>query len=76
MTPPTPAMAEEGRETRLPALPSGGPLGSPSRSELEVSGGDMARREAEGLPVGHEIEIVEVSSNGEAGDRMEPPVPS
>jgi len=38
-TPPTPVAAEEGKETELPASPDGGPHGSPSQSELEVSGG-------------------------------------
>ena len=36
----------------------------------------MARLEAERPPAGHEIEIVEVSSNSEAGDKVEPPAPS
>ena len=37
--PPPPAVVEEERDTGLPALPGGGPYGSPSRSELEVLGG-------------------------------------
>ena len=35
----------------------------------------MARLEAECSPVGRDIEIVEVSSDSEAGDRVEPPTP-
>jgi len=73
MTPPAPAAAKEGRETGLPALPDGGPHGSPSWSKLEVSRGDATRLEVKHLLVGHEIEIVEVSSDGKAGDRVEPP---
>ena len=74
--PPAPTAAEEGRETGLSASPVGGPHGSPSRSKLEVSGGDEARPEAKRLSAGREIEVVEVPSDGEAGDRVEPPAPS
>jgi len=63
------------RETRLPASPGGGPHGSPSRSELEVSGGDASGPEPERLPVAHEIEAVEILSYGKAGDEVEPPTP-
>jgi len=48
VAPPAPAMEKEGRETRLFASLGGGPHGSPSRSELEVSRGDVARQEVEG----------------------------
>ena len=41
------AAAEEERETRFPASSSGGLHGSPSRSELEVPGGDAAGMEVE-----------------------------
>ena len=41
----------------------------------KVSEGDGARPEAERLPVGHEIEVVEVSSDGKAGDGVEPSAP-
>ena len=41
--PPAPATAEERRETGLLASPGRGTHGSPSWSELEVSGGDVAR---------------------------------
>ena len=50
--------------------------GSPSWPELEVSKGDAARPEAEHPPAGHEIEVVEVPSDGKAGDRVELPAPS
>jgi len=53
--PPPTAMAEEMRETRLPASPGGGTHGSPSWSELEGSGGDAARTEVEHLPVSHGV---------------------
>ena len=39
-------------------------------------GGDTARPKAERLSAGHEIEIVEVASDGEIGDRVEPMTPS
>ena len=73
---PAPAVVEVGRETRIPASSIGGPHGSPSLSELEVLGGDTARREAEGPPVGREIEILEVSFDDEVGDKVEPLAPS
>jgi hypothetical protein len=70
------AVVEEGRETGLSASPIGGPHGSPSRSKLEVLGGDAARSKAERPSMGYEIEIVEVSFDGESGDRVEPLTPS
>jgi len=76
VAPPPLAMTEEERETRLPASPGGGPHGSPSRSEPEVLGVDAARLKAKRLPVGHKIEVVEVSSDDEAGDGVEPSTPS
>jgi len=69
-------MVEEGRETGLPALLGGGPHGSPSRSELEVLGGDAARPEPERLSVACEIEVVEIPFDSEVGDEVEPPAPS
>ena len=72
---PPPDAAEEG-EAGLPASPGGGPHGSPSWLELEVPGGDAARPEAERLPAAHEIEVVEIPSDGEAGDEVELPAPS
>jgi hypothetical protein len=67
-TPLTPAAVEEGRETGLPASPDGGPHSSSSWLEPEVSWGDAAWLEAECPPVGHEIKVVEVSSDGKACD--------
>ena len=76
VAPPPPAAAEEERETGLPASPGGGPHGSPSRSKLEVPGGDAAEPEPERLPMPHEIEVVEIPSDGEVGDEVEPLAPS
>jgi len=70
--PPAPAVAEERRETGLPASPGGGTHSSPSWSKLEVSGGDMARPEAEHPSTGHGVEIVEIRCSGEEGARVEP----
>ena len=74
--PPPLAMAKEERDTGFPASPGGGPHGSPSRSELEVPRGDAAGPEPERLPVAYEIEVVEIPSDGEAGDEVEPPTSS
>ena len=71
--PPPTATMEERRETGLSASPSGGTHGSPSWSELEGSGGDVARPEAEHLPVGRGVEIVEIPCSSEVGTRVEPP---
>jgi len=53
--PPPTAMVEERRETGLPASPGGGTHGSPSWSELEGSGGDVARLEVEHLTASHGV---------------------
>jgi len=45
--PPPIAAVEERRETGLPASPGRGTHGSPSWSELEGSGGDVAKPEVE-----------------------------
>ena len=74
--PPPLAMAKEERDTGFPASPGGGPHGSPSRSELEVPGGNAAGPKPKCLPVAHEIEVVEIPSDGEVGDEVEPPAPS
>ena len=71
---PPPATAEEEREAELPASPGEGPHGSPSRSELEVPEGDEAGTESERLPVACETEVVEIPSDDEADDEVEPPV--
>ena len=76
MAPPPPAAAEEERETGIPASPGGGPHGSPSWSKLKVPGGDAAGLEPKHLSVAREIEVVEIPSDGEAGDEVELPVPS
>ena len=41
-----------------------------------MSRGDSTRLEPEHLPVAHEIEVVEIPSNGEVGDEVEPPAVS
>ena len=69
-------MVEEERETGLPASPGEGQHDSPSRSELEVLGGDAVGPEPKCLPVAHEIDVVEIPSDGEAGDEVELPMPS
>ena len=73
---PPPAAAKEERETRLPALPGGGPHGSPSRSELEVPGGDAAKTELDRLPVAYETKVVGIPSDDEVGDEVKLPTPS
>ena len=70
--PPPTSVAKERRETGLPASPSGGTHGSPSWSELEASGGDMARPEVDHPAAGHDVEEVEITSYSEAGTRVEP----
>ena len=74
--PPPPATVEEERETGLPASSGGGPHGPPGRSELEVPRGDVAGLEPELLPMAHEIKVVEIPSDGKAGDKVEPPAPA
>lgn len=73
MTPPPIVTIEEKREIGLPTLPDGGTHDSPSWSELEVSGGYVARPEVEHLPMGHGVKVVEVPCTSEAGTRVEPP---
>ena len=51
-------------------------MADPPSQSRRCQGGDVARLEAEHPLVGHEIEVVEVSSDGEAGDRVEPAAPS
>ena len=72
--PHTPGAVEERRETGLPTTPGGGTHGSPSWSELEVLGGDIARPEAEHPPMGCGVKVAEIPCSGEAGARVEPPV--
>ena len=69
--PPPIALVEERREIGLPASPGGGTHGLPSWSELEGSGGDAARPEAEHSPMVRGVEIVEIPCSGEAGARVE-----
>ena len=60
LTVPPLMVAEERRETRLPVSPGRGAHGSPSWSELEGSGGDVARPEVEHPPVSHRVQIAEI----------------
>ena len=70
------AVVEEERETRLPALPGEGSHGSPSLFELEVLGRDVVGTESKRLPMARETEVVEISSDDEAANEVELPVPS
>ena len=70
---PPPTAVEERRETELPASSGGGAHGSPSWSELEGLGGDMARPEVEHPLISHGVQIVEVPCSSEAGTGVEPP---
>ena len=54
--PPLRGAAEERRETELPTSPGRGTHGSPSWSELEASGGDAVRPEAEHPVAGHGVD--------------------
>ena len=72
--PPPTATIGVKRETEHPGSLGGGTHSSPSWSELEVSGGDMARLEGEHPPMGREVEVAEVPYSGEAGASVEPPV--
>jgi len=74
MAPPPPAVVEEEREIELPASPGGGLHGSPSQSKLEVSGGRCSWAELEHLPMAHKTEVVEIPSDDEADDEVEPSV--
>ena len=65
--PPAPATAEEGRETGLPTSPGRGTHDSPSWLELEASGGDAGRSEAEHPTAGRGVKLVEIPCPGEAG---------
>ena len=56
---------------RLPTSLGGGTRGSPSWSKLSVSGGDVARPEAEQPPTGHEVEEVEIPCPGKVGTMVE-----
>jgi len=71
--PPPTATTEERRETGLPASLGGGTHGSPSWSELEGLGGDMARPEVEHLSVSRGVQAVEIPFFGEENAGVEPP---
>lgn len=73
-SPPPLAVAEEERETRFLASPGRALHGSPSQSTLEVSRGDAAETKPECLLVACETKVVEIPSDDEADDEVEPPV--
>ena len=73
LTFPPPLVMEERWETRLPVLPGGGAHGLPAWSELEGSGGAMARLEVEQPLVSHGVLEVDIPFNGEEDIGVEPP---
>ena len=72
--PPPPIAEEERRETGLPVSLDGGALGSPTRSELEGTGGAMVGKEVEQLLVSHGVPVVDIPFNGEEDTGMVQPV--
>jgi len=73
---PPPAMAEEERETELPASLGGGLHGSPLWSEPKTLGESAAGTESERPAAVHATEVVDILSNDEVDDMAEPPVSS
>ena len=73
MVPHPMVVEEERRETGLPVLPDGGTHGSPAWSELEGSGGAVARPEVEQPPVSHGVLAVDIPFDGDEDTRVEPP---
>ena len=73
---PPPAVAEEERETELPASPGGGLHGSPSWSETKASGESAVGEESERPAVVHATKVVDIPSDDEADDMVELPVSS
>ena len=71
---PPPVTTEEERERELPASPGGGPHGSPARSELKAPGESVAGMESERSAAVHAREVVDIPSDDEADDAVEPPV--
>ena len=67
------AVKEERREIGLPASPGGGAHGSPAWSELEGSGGTVARLEVVHPPASHGVLAVDIPFSGEEDTRVEPP---
>ena len=76
VAPPPPATAEEERETKLPTSPGGGLHGSPSWLEPKAPGENVAGTESELLAAVHATEVVDIPSDDEADDMVEPPVSS
>ena len=68
---------EEMRETGLPALPGGGAHGLPAWSELEGSGGIMARPEVVHPSASHGVLAVDIPFSSEEDTGVKPPaIPS
>ena len=76
VAPPPLVAVEEEKEIEAPASPGEGLHGSPSRSKPKAPGGDMARTELECLAAARATEVVDIPSNDEADDMVEPPVSS
>ena len=76
MAPPPQAMAKEERETELPASPVGELHGSPLRLEPKAPEGDVAGMESECPAMACAPEVVDIPSDDEADDTVEPPVSS
>ena len=69
--PPPIAMAEERRETGLPASLDGGAHGSPAWSEVEGSGGTVARPEVVHPLASHGVLAVDIPFSDEEDTRVE-----
>ena len=76
VAPPPLAIAEEERETELPASLGGGQHGSPSWSEPKAQEGDAIGIESERPSMARETKVVDILSDDEADDVVELPMPS
>ena len=74
VAPPPSAAAEEEREIELPASPGGGLHGSPSWLEPKAPGKNAVGTESECPVVVHSTEVVDIPSDDEANDMVEPQV--
>ena len=76
VAPPLPVAAEEERETELPASPGGGLHDSPAWSEPKALGESVARTESERSAAVLATEVVDIPSDDEADDMVEPSMSS
>ena len=76
MAPPPSVVAEEERETELPVSRGGGMHGSPAWSEPKALGESAAGTESERPAAVHATEVVNIPSNDEVDDMVEPLVSS